>query len=244
MDLGQAAVLAAAGLLAGFLNTLAGGGSVITLPVLEWSTGLPGVANATNRIGLLFQNLMAVGTFHAGGKVPVRLGLRLSVPALIGGVAGAWLATVLPVEAMRTALAAAVVFVAVVTILNNPTTPRMKSPWIEIAFLAIGVYMGFLQAGAGFALLAVLVGGLGLDLVRANAAKVLIVLITTIFALLVFGLRGQIRLLHGLVLAVGMMGGARIGARMAIEKGAAWVRVVVVVAAIGAVTKLLVFPSG
>ncbi|MHC4223377.1 MAG: sulfite exporter TauE/SafE family protein [Planctomycetota bacterium] len=243
MDLLQAAVLAAAGLAAGFINTLAGGGSVITLPVLEWAIGCPVAANATNRIGLLFQNLMAVRTFHAGGRVPYRLALRLSVPAAVGGVFGAWLATELDPTAMRAALAAAVVFVALVTVFKTPKAPRLKSPWIELAFLVIGVYMGFLQAGAGFALLACLVGGLGLDLVRANAAKVFVVLITTVFALLIFGLKGQVHLLQGLVLALGTTSGAWIAANLAIRKGAAWIRVVIVLAAIGAVTKLLAFPS-
>jgi uncharacterized membrane protein YfcA len=244
VDLVQAAVLASAGLAAGFINTLAGGGSVITLPVLEWVTGSPGVANATNRIGLLLQNVSAVAGYHTGRMVPFRLALRLSVPALLGGILGAWIATRLEPGAMRVALAVAIVFVAVTTVLRNPTTPRLKAPWAEAAFFLIGIYMGFLQAGAGFALLALLVGGMGLDLVRANAAKVLIVLVTTAPALAVFALHRQVYVAEGLVLACGTVSGAWIASRMAIKRGAGWVRIVIVIAALGAVTKLLFFQTG
>jgi uncharacterized membrane protein YfcA len=96
----------------------------------------------------------------------------------------------------------------------------------------------------GFLLLACLVGGLGLDLVRANAAKVFIVLIATAPGLVVFGLGGQLRIAEGLVLACGNMGGAWIASRLAVKRGAAWIRIVVVLAALGAIAKLLLFPSG
>ena len=85
MDPTHAIVLALAGLAAGFVNTLAGGGSSITLPALEWATGMPGVANATNRIAILLQNVVAVAGFQTGKAVPYRLVFRLSLPAIVGG---------------------------------------------------------------------------------------------------------------------------------------------------------------
>lgn len=166
------------------------------------------------------------------------------MPAVLGGLLGAWIATVLPAHAMRAALATAVVLVALTTVVRPPRTPRLGARGAAAAFFLVGVYMGFLQAGAGFALLACLVGGLGLDLVRANAAKVFIVLVTTVGALVVFGLKGQVRLLPGLVCAAGNMAGAFLGARVALRRGEGWIRAVIVVAAVLAVVKLLVFPSG
>jgi len=240
----EAAVLALAGLVAGFLNTLAGGGSSVALPVLEWVTGLPGAANATNRIAILLQNVVAVAGFHTGRAVPYRLAARLAGTAVLGGVAGAWVATVLDADSMRVALSMGIAFVAVAAVVKPPRTPRLEGPAAGVAFLLVGFYTGFLQVGVGFLLLACLVGGLGLDLVRANAAKVFIVLVVTAPVLLVFGLRGQLHLAAGLVLGCGNMGGAWIASRLAVKRGAAWIKVVVVIAALVAIAKLLLFPSG
>lgn len=241
----EAGVLLAAGLAAGFINTLAGGGSVITLPALEFATGSPLVANATNRIAILLQNVAGVATFHKGKALDVRLGVRLTVPAVVGGVAGAWVASILDAGSMRVALSLAVLFVALTALVRPPKTPPLETPLAKTAaFLLVGFYAGFVQAGVGFLLLACLVGGLGLDLVKANAVKVFIVLFAAVPALVVFGLQGQLWLAHGLVLAAGNMTGAWLAARMAIKRGAAWVRVVVVVAALLAIVKLLVFQSG
>jgi len=236
-------VLLAAGLAAGFINTLAGGGSVITLPALEWATGSPGIANATNRIAILLQNVSGVTRFHKSGKLDVRLAVRLTVPAVLGGLGGAYVASILDPSSMRVALSVAVLFVAVTAVVRPPRTPPLKTPFTAIAFFLTGFYAGFVQAGVGFLLLACLAGGLGLDLVKANAIKVFIVLFTTIPALIIFGLRGDLRWSYGLVLACGNMTGAWIAAHTAIKKGAGWVRAVIVVAAIAATTKLLLFPT-
>jgi len=236
-------VLALAGLAAGFVNTLAGGGSTITLPALEWVTGQPGVANATNRIAILLQNVVAVAGFQTGRAVHYRLALPLVLPAVLGGVASAWTATLLDPSAMRIALSLGVAFVAVTAVWKPPRTPRLHGPGAWLAFGLVGFYAGFLQVGVGFLMLACLAGGLGLDLVRANAAKVFLVLLVTVPVLVIFGLRGQLWVAEGLVLACGNMGGAWIASRLAVLKGAAWIRYVVVAAAVAAVCKLLVFPS-
>ena len=242
MSPADAAILLVAGLGAGFVNTLAGGGSVLTLPVLEFVTGSVGVANATNRIAILLQNVAAVRGFRS--VMDWRLATRLSLPVTLGSLGGAWTASLLDPQSMRVALSVAVALVAVSAIVKPPRTPPLKGAAIFVAFLLAGFYAGFVQAGVGFLLLAALVGGLGLDLVRANAIKVFVVLFGTLPALLVFGLRGQLFIVHGLVLACGNMTGATIASHLAVKKGAAWIRYVVVAAAVLAITKLLFFPSG
>jgi len=244
LDLLEGVVLVAAGLAGGFLNTLAGGGSVFTIPALEWVLGSPNAANATNRIAILLQNVAAVAGYQTGKVIPWRLALRLSVPASVGGLAGAWIAAGLDPGAMRVALSLGVTLVAVAALYRPPRAPRLRGFGADLALFGVGLYVGFLQVGVGFLLLACLVGGLGLELVRANGAKVLIVLIVIVPSLLVFGIKGQLVLLPGAIVAVGNMTGAWIAARLAIRKGAAWVRVVVVIAAVAAITKLLLFPSG
>jgi uncharacterized membrane protein YfcA len=239
----QALVLAVAGLVAGFLNTLAGGGSAVTIPALEWVTGSPGIANATNRIAILFQNLAGVAGFHTGRAVPFRLALRLAVPMTVGGVTGAWVATRMPDGAMRVTLSLSMGLVALSAFVRPPKTPPLRTPWTEIAFVFVGFYTGLVQVGVGFLLLACLVGGLSLDLVRANAAKVFIVLVATVPTLFVFFRSGQLLFAEGLVLACGNMGGAWIASRLAVKRGGTWIRAVILLAALTAIFKLLAFPS-
>ncbi len=244
MDAWQSVALGAGGLASGFLNTLAGGGSVISLPLLEWVTGSAAVANATNRIAILFQNVAAVAGFHTGRAVPFRLALRLVPVALLGALLGAWLAVSIHTKSLRLALSLAVVFVAVSAVVRPPRTPPLRGFSTHVAFLLVGFYIGFLQVGVGFLLLACLAGGLGLDLVRANAAKVFLVLLVTGPTLVIFGMKGQLRLYEGCILSLGNMLGAWLASRLAIERGSAWVRVVVFAAALVAIVKLLLFPSG
>lgn len=243
MDPLQALVLLIAGLIAGFLNTLAGGGSAIAIPALDWVTGSPGIANATNRIAILLQNVAGVAGFSTGRAVPFRLAIRLSIPMTIGGVLGAKVATLLPDGAMRVALSISMGLVALSAFVRPPRTPPLRSPWTEIVFVLVGFYTGLVQVGVGFLLLACLVGGLALDLVRANATKVFVVLVATVPTLLVFVLDGKVLLAEGLVLACGNMGGAWIASRLAVKRGGPWIRWVIALAALGAITKLLVFPG-
>ncbi|MGQ0613248.1 MAG: sulfite exporter TauE/SafE family protein [Planctomycetaceae bacterium] len=244
METGTALALAAAGVASGFINAVAGGGSSISLPVLEWSTGSPTLANATNRVAVLLQNVAAAAAFQTGRRVPWRLSFLLVLPMLLGSTAGAWAAASLDVGAMRVALVAGVLFAAATALLPQPTTPRLSPPWRELAFFFCGAYAGFLQVGVGFLLLACLVGGLGLDLVRANGAKVTIVLFAMLPAVAIFWQSRLIVWDSALVLGAGNMGGAWIAARLAIQRGERWIRFVVAGAAVAATVKLLFFPSG
>jgi uncharacterized membrane protein YfcA len=108
-----------------------------------------------------------------------------------------------------------------------------------VIFFFIGVYGGFIQAGVGIFLLAGLVLGVGYDLVRANAVKVGIVLFFTIFSIGVFISKGHVNWLIGLVLAIGNMLGAWFGARVAAEKGAVWVRRLLIAVVTISAAKLL-----
>lgn len=222
----------AAGFGAGFINTLAGSGSLITLPLLIF-LGIPAThANATNRVGVLFQNIVSVGSFHRQKMLDVCGGLILSAPAIIGSIIGAQIAVDLDEARMRQAIGVLMV-VMLFVILARPKRwlqgelERMgKRPSLLqiITFFFIGMYGGFLQAGVGIFLLAGLVLGIGYDLVRANAVKVLIILAFTISALIVFVLNKQVLWGLGFLLAIGNSLGAWAAARLAVEKGAEFVR--------------------
>ncbi|MFH1688521.1 MAG: sulfite exporter TauE/SafE family protein [bacterium] len=222
----------AAGFAAGFINTLAGSGSLITLPLLIFC-GLPAtVANGTNRVAILLQNVVGVSSFGQQKILSVRRGLILAVPAAMGAIAGAYIAVDIDEQMMRQVIGILMVVMLAVVIIRprrwlegRPDQGSSRVTTFQIlTFFAIGAYGGFIQAGVGIFLLAGLVLSAGFDLVRANAVKVLIVLLFTIFALVVFVMNDQVNWLVGLVLAVGNMSGAFVASRMAVKRGAKFVR--------------------
>lgn len=237
----------AAGFAAGFINTLAGSGSLITLPLLIFM-GLPAnVANGTNRVGILLQNVVGVGSFHRQKVLDWRGGLILSAPAVVGSILGAQIAVNLDETVMRRTIGALMI-VMLATILIEPKrwlegsaeAMRRRPGWIQmLIFFAIGIYGGFIQAGVGIFLLAGLVLSAGYNLVWANAVKVLIVLCFTLSALLVFQANGQIEWTTGLTLAVGNMLGAWVAARMAVQRGANFVRWLLIIVVLASALQLL-----
>ena len=239
-------LLVTGGFAAGFINTVASGGSAISVPILIELLGSATIANGTNRVAILFQNLVGVSRFQKGGKVPWKRVLPLLPAAVVGGYGGSKIATSIPPEVMRRVFGVVIVLVAL-SVVMKPTawqgsgTQRLKEPWLSIVFFGIGLYGGLVQAGVGFLLLAGLVLGLGLDLVSGNAAKLVVVLGVTVVALPVFVAAGQVRWMVGLILAVGNMTGAYVAAHLAIKKGATWLRWVLVGAALTAAARMLFF---
>lgn len=231
--------LFAAGLAAGVINVIAGGGSFLTLPALIFFGLPPTVANATNRIGILAQNVAAVWAFQRRRVMLWRWALAASVPAVVGSALGAWLALEVSDEAFRKVLAFLMVAITLWSLLGDrgdgqaspadaapprPTPRRLAV--IAAGFFGVGIYGGFVQAGVGFLILAVL-SLAGLDLVRGNAIKVLAALLFTIVPFAIFWWQGQIVWLPGLVLGAGNLLGALAGVRLTVLKGHRWVKSVV-----------------
>lgn len=240
----------AAGFGAGFINTLAGSGSLITLPLLIF-LGIPAnVANGTNRVGVLFQNIVSTESFRRRKVLDVRGSLILSAPAILGSLIGAQIAVDLNEALMERAIGVLMVVMLLVIVmrpnrwLQGELEKMGERPSILqlVLFFFIGMYGGFLQAGVGIFLLAGLVLGIGYDLVRANAVKVFIILAFTISSLIVFMINGQVMWGMGLLLAVGNSLGAWAAARMAVERGANFVRwLLIAVVAVSAAELLGVF---
>ena len=221
------------GLVAGFINTLAGSGSLLTLPLLMFM-GLPAnVANGTNRIAILLQNVVGVSSFKQQKVFDFKEGIWLAIPAIIGSIIGAQLAVDLDTFLMKKFIGGLLVFMFFFILIKPERWIKQKEDikskpgiWQIIIFFFIGIYGGFIQAGVGFFLLAGLVVGAGFDLVKANAVKVFIVLLYTGFALAVFIMNDQVNYLVGFVLAIGNMSGAFIASRMAVKKGSGFVRII------------------
>jgi hypothetical protein len=225
------------GIVAGFINTVAGSGSLLTLPLLMF-LGLPAnVANGTNRIGILLHNIVGVATFRQHKVLNFKDGLRIGIPATIGSIAGAQIAINLNEDIMSKTIGGLLIIMFIIIVLNPDRWIKSReghSPlkrWLQIMiFFLIGIYGGFIQAGVGFFILAGLVLGAGIDLVKANALKVFIVLLYTPFALIVFMYNHQVDYKLGFILAAGNMIGAYLGARYAVKVGARAVTYFVLVA--------------
>ncbi len=211
------------GLFAGFINTVAAGGSLLVLPVLILS-GLPSdLANGTNRVAILLQNVVGVRGFRHYGHWMPRRSLVYGGAALIGAIPGAFLAVELSDEWFQRILAIVIVLAGLYILLQKEGKGMMdtdelswKKVWLTSPlFLLIGVYGGFIQAGVGFLLLSCLTGVVGLRLIDANAVKVFVILIYTTAALGIFLWSGNVDWIKGLVLAGGNMIGAWAGSRWA-----------------------------
>jgi uncharacterized membrane protein YfcA len=239
-------VLVAVGIVAGIINTLAAGGSLLTLPVLM-ALGLPpNMANGTNRIAIFLQNVVGVRQFHKEKVMDFPSGFKVGIPAALGAIVGALIAVKLNDEAMKLAIAGVMILVFFLMLLNpkrwiNSHEEHPPIPyWLQVVvFFFVGVYGGFIQAGVGFFLLTSLVLASGYELLKANALKLFVILLYTPLAIVIFFVHGDVNLWMGLVLAVGNMTGAWIGTKIAVKKGAKFIRYFVLVAILIAATKLV-----
>lgn len=240
------ALLLLAGFAAGLVNVMAGGGSFLLLPLLV-GLGLPAnVANATMRLGVITQSAAAIVTFRSKGVHTGRLSLRLAPAMLVGALVGSWLATQISDEAFKPVIGGVLIAWAIILLikpdrfLHPPEHERPPSAITHVLCGLIGLYGGFLQAGVGFPLIALLSGHLGYDLVRANSSKVALTLAFTLIALPVFVLADQIAWTPALVLAATTMLGAWAGVRWQLDKGSDVVRwFVVITVAVSGVAMLV-----
>lgn len=245
-DVGLYGILIAAGFAAGVINTIAGGGSFLTLPALMLFGLDPKIANGTNRVAVLFSSASAVATFSKHGHLNRELAMRLSLPTLCGVPVGALLAVYLPSGAFEAFFGVLFLVMAILLCLDPKriieareaadTRPRTTWP----LFVAIGIYVGFIQAGMGILLLlAMSLMNTG-DLVASNAVKNLIGFFVTVAATLVFAFYGLIEWLPGLTMAAGNVAGGFIGAKLAIKKGNKLVFCFLVVVMVATGIKLIV----
>jgi uncharacterized protein len=225
--------------LAGVINTLAGSGSLVTLPLLIF-LGLPAtVANGTNRVGVTVQCLVGLETLRRGGKLRGEGSVWYIAPVLAGALVGAAIAAQMSPEGMELAIAVVMALMLVVILINPQSWLREASElhegrpplWLLAVFFVVGVYGGFIQAGVGILLLAALVLGAGYEMIEATAVKLLIAAIFTAGALVVFVLNDQVHWGYGAMMAVGQSLGAWGAARFAVESehAATWVRRLLVV---------------
>jgi uncharacterized membrane protein YfcA len=238
----EVALLVGAGLFAGVVNSLAGGGSLLTVSLLVL-LGFPGtLANGTNRVGILVQNAVAAWRFRAEGVPGAPDALPLLVPVLLGSAVGAWGISSVADETFERLFG--LLMIALLVPILRQARPRAALPrrWsrpvVFAVFLAIGLYGGAFQAGVGIPLLFAL-SFAGHDLVRANSIKVVVVFAVTAVAIPVFVAHDQIAWRPAAALAVGFFAGGELGARLAVRGGERVIRPVLAAAVLALAGRML-----
>lgn len=241
-------ILVTAGIAAGFINVVAGGGSLITLPLMIFLGLPPSVANGSNRVALLAQNIVAVSNFRKKKVSSGKYGIYLGLIALVGAILGAQLAIDIPEELFNKILSIVMVAVAVLILLNpNMTTESLQrldkkhKSYGMIAFFFIGIYGGFLHAGIGFIIMLSLIKINRFSLVKTNSIKVTVALIYTVAALVVFIWQDRVDWKAGLILAIGSATGGWLGSTFSVKKGDVWIKRILLVAIAVMAVKLWFF---
>ena len=254
------AMLFGLGIIGGFQNVMAGGGSLLTLPMMIFmiegqNARLVGsqayvenpslVANGTNRVAILIQNIFAVAGFRKKGHSNFKVSLKLGAFAVPGAVLGAIFAGQIANASFKKILGLVVIAVVILIIkkkkLTQATADKAHPAVAYLIMFAVGFYGGFIQAGVGFLLIAVLHGLMSLDLIKTNMHKVFIILLYTVPALLIFAFRGDVIWWMGLVLAAGNALGAWFGTHFAVTKGEKFIRIVLLAAMLAMAVKLILF---
>jgi len=237
------------GFVAGAINTIAGGGSLLTLPILIFLGLPPNIANGTNRIAILFQNIFTTAGFKSKGIRTFPFSIYIGVSALLGSIIGAQIAVDIKGDTFNKILAIIMVLVVGYMVFNSKfkhinsieKTTGKHLWWSVIIFFFVGIYGGFIQAGVGFIMLLVLSSVNNLSLVKSNAVKVTVVLIYTISAVAIFAYNDKINWTIGLVLAIGNAAGGWFASRWSVKKGDSMVRKLLIAVVVLMAIKLWFF---
>ena len=223
-------LLIASGILVGIINTLAGGGTVLTISIFT-AMGLPiTMANGTNRIAVVLQNLTASLTFIRKRMLDVKAGLLLSIPTIIGNIAGSMLATQLDEWIFKLCLGVVLTVILIYMIFDRhnhamPAGHSLKlNLWHYLWFFLIGLYGGYIYIGLGYVVLAITIWTMRLDLVTANILKGFVIFVSSPFSMLVFMYNGQVDYAFGLLHGLGNIIGAFLASHYAIGWGVKFVR--------------------
>jgi uncharacterized membrane protein YfcA len=229
-----AVALLVSGTLVGIINTLAGGGSIITMTMFM-AFGLPiQIANGTNRIVVLMQNLAATVTFIRKKSFNINHGLLLSIPVIIGNIAGAFASHLMNDWVFKICFGV-ILLVILVYLLFDSKIKLKEGKNFEIKplhyfwFLLIGFYGGFIYIGIGYLILAIALWLMRMDLVTANAIKGFVILLATPFSLAVFMYMGEVSYLFGIVHGVGNMIGSFLASHYMANWGKTFIKIFIAV---------------
>ncbi len=226
-----------AGLFAGFLNVVAGGGSLLTLPIMIFWGLPPMVANGTNRIGIIAQNVVAVSNFTRKGVFVHPYSWHAGLVAVVGSLLGSMLALELNDKIFNRILSVVMVAVGIAILLkNNTTVSQIKKLSAKsriaslVLFFFVGIYGGFIHVGIGFLMIVILTRINQLTLLYANSVKVFVALLFSLSSVVVFMLNDAVNWRVGLTLAIGTSVGGYLGSHFSMKKGEQWIKLIMILA--------------
>ncbi|NQZ77817.1 MAG: sulfite exporter TauE/SafE family protein [Ekhidna sp.] len=244
----EGVILVLSGAFAGFVNSIAGGGSLLIMPLLIFM-GLPSAeANGTNRVAIFVQNIFSVAGYRSKGVSAFPFAFYVAIPAIIGAIIGSNIAVDIGDQVFNRILAIVMLIVMGISIFKPSINvdPKelitRKKTWTSvITFFFLGIYGGFIQAGIGFLIIASLTTIHGFNMAKTNSIKVFVILCYTAAAVVVFYLENKIRWEYGLTLAFGNSIGAWIGSRWSVGKSDRLIRMILLVMVIVLSIKLWFF---
>jgi uncharacterized membrane protein YfcA len=234
LSLATGLFLLSASFLAGFVDSIAGGGGIVQLPALL--IGLPNSPAAevlgTNKLSAVFGTTTAAALYRKQIKPDPKVLIGMAIPAFFGSAAGALLASRIPTSSMRPMILVLLIAVAIYTWLkpdlgkleNLRHVPKQRIQIGAIAGAVIGFYDGIFGPGTGSFLMLTLVATLGYAFITASAIAKVVNVATNVGALIVFGINGAVIWQIGIIMGFANITGAIIGSRLAIKGGSTLVR--------------------
>ena len=234
LSLATGLFLLSASFLAGFVDSIAGGGGIVQLPALL--IGLPNSPAAevlgTNKLSAVFGTTTAAALYRKQIKPDPKVLIGMAIPAFFGSAVGALLASRIPTSSMRPMILVLLIAVAIYTWLkpdlgkleNLRHVPKQRIQIGALAGAVIGFYDGIFGPGTGSFLMLILVATLGYAFITASAIAKVINVATNVGALIVFGINGAVIWQIGIIMGFANISGAIIGSRLAIRGGSTLVR--------------------
>ena len=228
-------LLVFSGIIVGIINTLAGGGTILTITMFT-SMGLPiTMANGTNRIAVVLQNLTSSLTFIKKRMLDVKAGLLLSIPTVVGNILGSMLAMRLDEVIFKWCMGVVLAIILIYMIFDRHKThihgghSLKLNPWHYVWFFLIGFYGGYIYIGLGYLVLAITIWTLNLDIITADILKGFVIFVSSPFSMLVFMYNDQVDYAYGLLHGLGNIIGAFLASHYAIGWGVRFVRIFTIV---------------
>lgn len=230
-------LLLLAGFAVGFINTIAGSGTVISYSLFMFLGLSAPYANGTIRFGVILQTLVASLNFKKQNILDLKKGVLLACPTILGSIIGAQIAISIDKDLFEILIAGMMLIMGSL-LFFKPNRWLTGSKFLQnkkigfkqfLIFFIIGIYGGFIHIGVGIFLIGILVLQMGYDLIKANALKVFIVLLYSPFALIVFILNGNINYGIGAIAAIGNVLGGFVASHFAVNWGANFIRWILII---------------
>jgi hypothetical protein len=239
-------LLFATAVVAGLVDSIAGGGGLVTVPVLLAVGIPPQLVLGTNKLQSSCGSFTATWHYFQEGLVDLRDASAGIVATAAGAIAGAWSVQQLSSAFLNRAIPIVLIAIAIYTLgagrfgHADGRAHMRRTPFFLVFGLSLGFYDGFFGPGTGSFWAVAFVAVLGMNLMRATAYTKLMNFTSNIVSLVLFLAGGHVLFHEGLTMAAGQIIGARLGAGMAVRRGAGFIRPIFIIVVMALAIQLLV----